>query len=146
MLNDVEIRPINPGTPQLEKLAIEARNSGYTFVDRLIHEAKSGQNCFNNAGEIFCGVYYQGSLVGCGGINQDPYTDQEVGRLRHVYILARVRRNGLAKLLVDELLKRSTGAFPAIRLRTSNENADKFYEAIGFARTDVADATHIIEF
>ncbi|MDE9449517.1 GNAT family N-acetyltransferase [Aliiroseovarius sp. Z3] len=139
------IIPIDPEAKQLVKLAVEAEEQGYAFVDRLIQEAKSGENGFNEKGECFCGVFLDGELVGCGGINVDPYIDQKVGRLRHVYILKRNRRAGVASALVHNLLERSKPAFSSIRLRTSDRNADKFYEALGFSRTDEENATHIIK-
>lgn len=140
----IEIRPLDPGASQLDDLAIEARKSGYTFVDRLIQEARTGHNGFDRKGECFCGIYRDGALVGFGGVNQDPYADQHVGRLRHIYILASARRSGLARLLVRELLNRGKTAFSTFRLRTADRGADEFYEAIGFVRTDEDDATHVM--
>lgn len=145
MSSKFKIAPIEPSSEQLEKIAIEAREQGYAFIDRLIDEAKSGQNSFNQNGESFHGAFFDGALVGCGGINCDPYTDQEVGRLRHVYVLKRYRRTGKARELVRHLLKQSNATFRVVRLRTSDQNADKFYEALGFSRTVEKDATHIIE-
>lgn len=145
MSSKFKISPIEPSSEQLEKIAIEAREQGYAFIDRLIDEAKSGQNFFNQNGECFHGAFIDGTLVGCGGINCDPYTDQEVGRLRHVYVLKRYRRTGIARELVRHLLKQSNATFSVVRLRTSDQNADKFYEALGFSRTVEKDATHIIE-
>ena len=140
----IEIFPIDPSTAQLEELAVEARKLGHAFVDRLIQDARTGQNRFEKSGECFYGVFCDGMLVGCGGINQDPYTDQHVGRLRHIYVLANARREGLARMLVQELLNRSKVTFSTFRLRTSGEIADKFYDAMGFVRTDDENATHII--
>ena len=145
MSSKLKIFPIDPGSEQLEKIAVEAGEQGYRFIDRLIAEANSGQNVFNQNGECFQGAFIDGTLVACGGINRDPYTDQEVGRLRHVYVLRRYRRTGIAKELVQHLLKHSNAAFSVVRLRTSDQNADKFYEALGFSRTVKNDATHIIE-
>lgn len=139
------ISPLEPSSKQLERIASEARQQGYAFVDRLIDEAQSGENTFDRKGECFCGAYTGDTLVGCSGINFDPYTDQKVGRLRHVYVLQRYRRNGIASELVDYLLKRSQSAFNLVRLRTSDQNADKFYEALGFGRTNEENATHIIK-
>ncbi|MGH1415611.1 MAG: GNAT family N-acetyltransferase [Pelagimonas sp.] len=136
---------MNPLVAPLGLLAAEASQLGYAFMDRLIAEAKSGRNKFDKSGECFCGVFYDDMLVGCGGINQDPYVDQDVGRLRHVYILSEFRAKGLGSALVKDLLQRSKPNFGIIRLRTSDSNADTFYQAIGFAPVDHESATHLIE-
>ena len=142
---DVTIHPIESGSDLLETLATEARAQGYAFVDRLIDEARSGQNAFQKAGECFCGVFVDGTLVGCGGLNQDPYVGPTVGRIRHIFILAAYRRRGIAAALVRELLRRAKPAFATVRLRTPDKNASRFYEALGFERTDHETATHLIK-
>lgn len=138
------IRPIDPSTSHLNELAAEAKKHGYSFVERLIQEAKNGKNRFAKKGECFFGVYCGGALVACGGVNRDPYTDQYVGRLRHIYVLSSAMRSGVATLLVKNMLNQCKADFDTFRLRTSDENADKFYEAIGFRRTDEKYATHIL--
>ncbi len=144
MSSKIEIRPISSSTIQLEEFAIEARESGYDFVDRLIQESKSGDNRFEKKGECFCGIFYGDVLVGCGGINQDPYTDQHIGRLRHIYVLKHARKKGLARQLVLELVNRSKATFNIFRLRAADKDAAKFYDAIGFSRTDDENASHIM--
>jgi len=42
------------------------------------------------------------------------------------------------------MLNQCKADFDTFRLRTSDENADKFYEAIGFRRIDEKYATHIL--
>jgi len=138
------IRRIDPSTPHLNELAAEAKKHGHSFVERLIQEAKNGKNRFAEKGECFFGVYCGGTLVACGGVNRDPYTDQYVGRLRHIYVMSRARRSGVATLLVKKMLNQCKVDFDTFRLRTPDENADKFYEALGFRRTDEKYATHIL--
>jgi len=75
-------------------------------------------------------------------VRKTPYTDQYVGRLRHIYVLSSARRSGVATLLVKKMLNQCKAYFDTFRLRTSDENADKFYEAIGFRRIDEKYATH----
>lgn len=145
MSNELKITPINPITPQLDEFAVEARMEGYSFVDRLINEAQSGRNVFSRKGECFCGVFVDEKLVECGGINIEPYAKQMVGRLRHVYVLKRYRRAGIASALVRDLLERSKVTFNVVRLRTSDKSADMFYEALGLSRVDDESATHMIK-
>lgn len=141
---DVIIEQIDPRSHLLEKLADEARAQGYFFIDRLLDEARCGKNLFENFGECFCGVFAGHLLVGCGGINKDPYVDQNIGRLRHVYVVEAYRRNGIAAALVRDLLERSKHAFDTVRLRASDDNANTFYDTLGFKRTDHETATHYI--
>ena len=145
MPRNIRISPIDPSSKLLKEIAIEARDEGYDFVDRLIEEAQSGENRFDKTGELFYGAFINETLVGCAGVNRDPYTDQEFGRLRHVYVLRRCRRIGVASKLVRVLLNHSIIAFEIIRLRTSDQNADKFYEALGFKKTVEEGASHFIE-
>lgn len=144
MTNSLKITFIGPNDIRLDCLVDEARSEGYKFVDRLLSEAKAGINLFDKDGEVFCGAFVNGQLVGCGGVNIDPYTNERVGRLRHVYVLNAVRRQGVATGLVKELLMKSKFEFGKIRLRTPDQRADKFYEAIGFQTTSEQMATHII--
>ncbi len=144
MRRKIEILPIKPHSALLRPLAVEARRDGYRFVDRLIEEALDGRNSFTGEGECFLGIFEDGELVGCGGVNKDPYVIQHVGRLRHVYVLSSARRKGLATELVRELLRRCEHSFSVFRLRTSDKNADAFYERFGFERSNDEDASHFL--
>ena len=145
MFIEISINPIAPSCHLLNGLAVEARQQRYQFMDRLLDEARSQTNVFQKEGECFCGAFADGLLVGCGGVNQDPYLDRKVGRLRHVYVLQAYRRSGIAATLVRDLLRRSESAFKIIRLRTSDESASKFYDTLGFMRTNHETATHVLE-
>ena len=145
MTAGLEISEVGPTDFRLGPLAAEARAEGYAFMDRLMSEARTGANCFDKVGEVFCGALYKGRLVGCGGVNIDPYADRVVGRLRHIYVLKEFRRMGVATGLVQTLLERSRLYFETIRLRTPDEGAGRFYEAIGFTRTAEEAATHFIQ-
>ncbi|MDG1973116.1 MAG: GNAT family N-acetyltransferase [Paracoccaceae bacterium] len=142
---EITIDPIDPCSDLIEPLAAEARGQGYLFVDRLLDEARSGENTFQKRGECFCGVFVNELLVGCGGVNLDPYVDTRVGRLRYIYVLRKFRRRGITASLVRELLRPSKSSFKTVRLRTSDDSADKFYDVLGFTRIDDQTATHFIE-
>ena len=142
---DAKIETIDPRSALLQGLVVEARAQGYAFMDRLGDEARSGDNVFERPGECFCAMVLDGVVIGCGGLNRDPYTDLDAGRLRHIYVLRAYRRQGIAAALVRELLRRAKPAFAVVRLRTPDESAGKFYDALGFRRGDDPTATHIIE-
>lgn len=145
MSTGFRIEPLDPLDGRIHSLAIEAREEGYRFVQRLISDAQSGQNLFKGDGEIFLGAFINGQLIGCGGVNIDPYSDQRLGRLRHVFVAKGARRKKVGKRLVLLLVERSRQSFRTIRLRTPDRRAQAFYDAIGFSRTKEEMATHIMQ-
>ena len=141
-----QIQNIAPDAAGLQRIAEKARAEGYSFVDRLLHEAQSGANRFDGAGECFLGLFMSGVLIGCGGLNRDPFVGGDTGRLRHIYVSPDHRRQGLARCLVAELLRRGRPTFSMIRLRVADEAGRAFYEALGFSSIDEPSATHEILF
>ncbi|WP_088006364.1 GNAT family N-acetyltransferase [Indiicoccus explosivorum] len=117
----------------IEKLAAESETEGYRFVRRLIDDFESGRNRFGEKGEILLGVWEaNGRLVAVGGLNRDPFTeDENIGRLRRFYVSADSRRHGIGSLLLDAIVSRSTD-FQKLVLRTDSANADAFYRKNGF--------------
>jgi GNAT superfamily N-acetyltransferase len=76
-------------------------------------------------------------------LNRDPYVDDaSVGRIRHVYVLERERRRGVARALVERLLAHAAGRFRVVRLSTGE--AASFYESLGFARVEGEHVTHVM--
>ena len=112
----------------------ESLQAGITFVERLVREWEAGDNRFERPGERFFGAFDGEALVGCGGINIDPYaSDPQLGRVRHVYVLARCRRVGVGSDLLKSILAHARQSFARIRLKTETLEAVRFYEALGFA-------------
>ena len=128
----------------IARLVEISRAEGFPFVERLVREWESGDNRFAKPGEIFLGSYADDVLVGCGGLNRDPYSgDPDEGRIRHVYFEPSVRGLGLGGVLVRELIRRATPAF--VRLRLVTRQAGPFYEHLGFRPASGADVTHVLE-
>lgn len=77
----------------------------------------------------------------------DPYaTGPNVGRVRHLYVLAACRRLGVGWELVAEVMEVARSRFEILRLRTNNLAAAQLYEKIGFRRRDDVDhCTHVME-
>jgi GNAT superfamily N-acetyltransferase len=128
-----------------ESLRLDGERHGIDFVRRLFADWVSGTNRFDQTGERLLGAWNGGLLVGIGGLNRDPYAvDEEIGRLRHVYVLASHRRLGVGTLLVRNLLREAEGCFRVVRLRAASAEAAAFYRRLGFS--DCADpcATHVI--
>ena len=75
-------------------------------------------------------------LAGVGGLNVDPYVqERREGRVRHVYVSAAHRRQGVGRLLVEAIVARARLNFPVLNLRAPEE-AFAFYEALGFKRVE----------
>ena len=130
----------------LASLAGLASAEGHAFVARTQTEWDSKANRFDAPGEGLFLALAATEIVGQCGLNVDPYIDDpSVGRLRHLYIAPAHRRRGIGRELVEACLGLARNRFDRVRLRTQNEAAAQFYEAIGFSRTDEPDATHTIQ-
>src|SRR5262249_14775492 len=72
--------------------------------------------------------------------------DPATGRVRHLYVLAAHRRRGLGERLVTEIIAAARGHFHTLRLSTSNPDAARLYERLGFCPpARLAKCTHVIE-
>jgi GNAT superfamily N-acetyltransferase len=128
----------------IEALRLDARNEGFRFVDRLASEWHTGINRFDQMGEMLLGAVLVGELVAICGLNRDPYAaDPGVARLRHLYVLPRARRQGIATGLVTQVLMQAEEVFQAVRLRTETREAASFYEGHGFIAVKEERASHI---
>lgn len=135
-------------TPALLAAPIaESEAHGLAFVRRLTDEWINGVNRFDRPGEALFAVRDAADIVAVGGLNVDPYvTDLGTGRVRHVYVLMAHRRRGLGAALVSEIIAAARGHFHTLRLSTSNPDAARLYERLGFRPlADVAKCTHIME-
>jgi GNAT superfamily N-acetyltransferase len=130
----------------LQPLLIESRSQGFEFLDRLVAEYINGINTFDKAGEALFGAYHDQRLIAIGGLNRDPYTkENDIGRVRHVYVLSEWRNQGIGKLLVEAIIDTARQEFRLLTLRTFRDQADRFYRAIGFqAGLEITSATHYL--
>ena len=141
----VAIHPVALPHGGLPAMAAEARTEGHEFVDRLIAEHLSGENCFGRPGDCLLGVTRHNALIAIGGLNADPYMCQPgIGRLRHLYVSRPYRRQAIARHLVQALLQRAAGHFHIVHLRTANPRAAALYQACGFSVVRSATASHEI--
>ena len=89
----------------LQPLLAESRKEGFKFLDRLVLAYVDGSNQFGKRGEALFGVYSEQRLIAIGGLNRDPYLPQEeVGRVRHLYVLSAWRKQGIGRLLVQRII------------------------------------------
>lgn len=133
------IRKINNlATIGWEDLRHQSRNEGFRFIERLIHDYKSGTNTFHKRGEALYGVFDQGNtLIAIGGVNIDPFSSTPtIGRLRRFYVKRTHRRKGLGSLLVKKIILEATNHFNVLVLYTDTEQADRFYTSLGFLKSN----------
>jgi len=115
------------------------------IVRRLVDEWVSGANRFDRPGEVLFGVRGARRLLGVCGLNVDPYAgDDRVGRVRHLYVLSTSRRQGVGRRLVLRVIQATRGRFDDLRLHTSNPEAARLYETLGFMPcSERVDYTHV---
>ncbi len=128
----------------LAALLADDEQAGTRFVRRLVDEWANGANRFDRPGEVLFGAWVGEQLVGVCGLNVDPYAGAErIGRVRRLYVLIAHRRLGIGRRLVMEVIAAARGRFDCLRLRTTNPEGARLYEAIGFSRSaGIADYTH----
>ena len=132
---------------QVAALVAESETQGSRFVRRLAEDWASGANRFDRPGEALFVARDDRRVVGVGGLNLDPYAaEPTVGRVRHLYVLTAYRRLGIGRRIVEEIIEAARGRFERLRLSTSNPEAARLYERLGFhPRADDVHCTHAME-
>ncbi|MES5927158.1 GNAT family N-acetyltransferase [Bacillus cereus group sp. MG9] len=120
---------------EVNHLVQESKEEGFNFLLKLKNEYESKRNTFSKTGECLYGIFREDTLIGIGGLNQDPYTkNNKIGRLRRFYIAKDYRRKGLGKLLLGRILSDAKIYFTIVVLHTDTEQGDQFYTSSGFAK------------
>ena len=121
-----------------------ARGEGFSPIEWLKDQWLDGTNRFSAPGEALFVAREHGELVAICGLNQDPYDKSRAfGRLRRLYVLPRVRRRGIGRMLVEAVLACSQDQFKAVNLRTLDPRSAAFFERLGFDRVEgVEGVTH----
>ncbi len=143
MVGVIDYLPLSPDETDLRPLSDEAWRDGYPFVERMLHDWNAGIDRFDDDGARLVGAFEGDELVGFGGLNRDPYTTENVGRVRLLYVTRPHRGEGVATSLFGHLLDGASIWFPRLRVR-STPGAASFYEHLGFAPVDEPDATHAL--
>lgn len=93
---------------------------------------------------MLLGAYHGETLIGIGGINQDPY--EKTGRIRRFYISKENRRQGVGEILLRTLLKEAEDFFDVAVLRTDTQEASLFYKHAGFIEgNQFENSTHYLD-
>lgn len=124
----------------------ESLSEGHQFVERFLSQYATGANRFDQPGEALFLILDGKAVIGMGGLNRDPYLDRnDVGRVRHVYVLHDFRGRGYAKALLHAVMEEARKSFRLLTLFTSNPRADSLYRAFGFRRVDhLRKASHVM--
>ncbi|HEY9000390.1 MAG TPA: GNAT family N-acetyltransferase [Mucilaginibacter sp.] len=126
-------------------LVHEAKHNRHDFIQRTIDDWNSGANKFDKPGEKLWGLVSGSELIGIGGLNRDPYTeDTNTGRVRHLYVLQAYRRKGYATLLMNVIINNARAYFTSLRLFTDNPTAAGFYEQLGFQNVNSYKVSHML--
>ena len=136
---------IVPPLPNMNALVQESLLQDFDFMRRLIDDYTSGANRFDQTGEALFGAFANRQLIGVCGLNRDPYLDDpQVGRVRHLYVLADWRRHRVGRRLVEAVIAEAQSHFALLTLWTNA--ADMFYRSVGFTPvTHIPKATHAMQ-
>ncbi|KAF0820913.1 PhnO protein [Bacillus sp. ZZV12-4809] len=129
----------------LHHLVKESKEDGFRFLERLVNEYEDDTNNFDKPGESLYGLFNkEGVLIAIGGLNIDPFSN-EAGRLRRFYVSKGYRRNGLGRLLVNQLISDAKNFYKVLVLNTDTEQGDTFYTSLGFAKGNLySNSTHYL--
>ena len=121
---------------RINHLVEESKEEGFNFLIKLINEYESKRNTFSKTGECLYGIFREDTLIGIGGLNQDPYTkDNKIGRLRRFYIAKDYRRKGLGRLLLGRIYKLCEKTILLLLSYIQIQNkVIKFYTSSGFVK------------
>ena len=147
MWGHIVVRPLyDLSQEEIRLLLSESIAQGHRFIDRLVKEYADGTNRFALPDEALYGVYCDEQLVAIGGLNRDPFlADDDVGRVRHVYVLSGFRRQGVGTRLLHQVIDDARQHFRLLTLRTFSEDAVRFYVVLGFQPTsEIPNATHVL--
>lgn len=130
------IKRLRPTMAAFDALRRESRSEGYWMLMRLAGGWASGRNKFLKRGEALFGAWQGRHLAGVCGLNIDPYFEgRDHGRVRHLFVSAPHRRNGLGRMLVETVIDRARRHFAVLNTRAPRE-AFVFYERLGFHRVE----------
>jgi N-acetylglutamate synthase-like GNAT family acetyltransferase len=138
-----DLRPMTPDIAGYSDLVQESMAEGHRMLHRLRENWLIGRNTFDRPGEVLVCALHAGKLVGVCGRNIDPYdSEPRAGRVRHLYVSAANRRQGVGGLLLRQVTNNACQFFDFLNALAPVE-AFGFYERLGFTRVENVEAvTH----
>ena len=122
----------DPGAAGFSALLAESQSEGHRMLLRLAENWANGSNRFLLPGEVIFGVRSGDGLVGVCGRNIDPYDPgPRAGRVRHLYVAQRARRDGVGRALISAICEGAAEHFDYLNTNAP-ETAFAFYERMGF--------------
>ena len=94
-----------------------------------------------------CIFFDKEKCIAIGGLNIDPFIEGNegtIGRVRHLYVSNKYRRQGLSKVLMSLILTEAKKNFKILRLSTNNPVAAHLYETLGFIKVEGHKVTHVL--
>jgi GNAT superfamily N-acetyltransferase len=73
----------------------------------------------------------------------DPYVQEDIGRLRRLYVSGSSRRQNIGRSLANQLLEYAAGQFRVVCLSTDTSSGAAFYVSCGFQLLNDDHATHM---
>ena len=130
---DVDLRQLAELPAGIEALEKASVREGYSMIARLVARYRSGENTFSSPGEALFGAFRSADLVGIGGLNVDPYfSDETLGRVRHLYVMPQARKLGVGRELVLCIEHEAQQHFTRLQLQSPNHAASAFYQGLGY--------------
>lgn len=136
------VRLDNLDPDELETLRTLSLAEGFSHVDRIALEYRNGNREFDAPGAFGYGWYLGSELVAIGGLTLDPYIKERAGRIRRVYVHPEHRRRGLARKLVEAILKEGRQNYAFFTLRSATPEASALYVSLGFVPSTLPNVTH----
>ena len=126
-------------------LLADAASEGVGHMARLAEGWASGDQRFDEDGEVLLGALLAGTLAGVGGLSVEPAAPEPALRVRRFYVRPDFRRQGVARALASALVQE---ALDQVDLLTCNAAASPaaaaFWEAQGFSRDASGPWTHLL--
>ena len=148
MLNYKIIELNKDNIVSIESFKEESIEEGAHMVKRTLEEWKSGENTFSKRGERLWSLFVDDKCIAMGGLNIDPFVennDGSIGRVRHLYVSRKYRRQGLAKVLMNLIINEAKKNFKTLRLSARRPEAFALYESMGFKRVEGEKVTHVFD-
>ena len=138
----LRLAPLTPESAGFNQLLAESQREGHRMLMRFAENWQAGTNRFDRPGEITLGAWRGELLAGTAGRNVDPYDDNpRAGRVRHLYVAADERRNGVGRHLILAIVSGATEWFDYLNTNAP-ATAFSFYESLGFLPHEVEQVTH----
>jgi GNAT superfamily N-acetyltransferase len=125
---------------EVSDLAVSAQQEGFSHVARLVTQWNEGFR-FARSGEILMGVWHDGILAAIGGVTIDP-AHAEALRMRRFYVRPDFRRQGIGRLLAQDLLHHALSSHRPVFVHAGTAVAPMFWEALGFSKHEQDGHTH----